>query len=277
MVYARRGFTLIEVAIVLIVIGVLTGAILAGREMVVSARLSSEVKALTEYSQAASNFRQKYLALPGDFVNATSLWGTDVGCTGTAFNTLPKTATCNGSDDGLIGSEFITNFAGNDLLQLQNNGTTTPAYEEFRAWQHLSNGGFMKTPFAGVGNWDSASMGPANAPRSVADGGFVSLFSMRNPTSFAGVFAADYGVVLVVGRRSTVAGAWSNTAPLFTPEQMQFMDDKFDDGFQANGRITSFNGAGANPNPGCTPIASGKYPLTNKNVICSLIYKTGLR
>lgn len=61
-----RGFTLIELSIVLVIIGLLVGGVLVGRDLIQAAHLRQQVSQLERYSTAAQTFKAKYGALPGD-------------------------------------------------------------------------------------------------------------------------------------------------------------------------------------------------------------------
>jgi len=69
----KRGFSLIESAIVLVIMGFLIGGILKGKDLIESARLKRVISQLNEYRLATSAFMDKYDALPGDFSKASSL------------------------------------------------------------------------------------------------------------------------------------------------------------------------------------------------------------
>ncbi len=68
----KRGFTLVELSIVLVIIGLLIGGILAARSMVNTVKIQGVVRQLQQYDIAVSNFRTKYNQLPGDFNNGSS-------------------------------------------------------------------------------------------------------------------------------------------------------------------------------------------------------------
>lgn len=69
--YTQAGFSLMEIAIVLIIMGLLMGGVLKGRDLIESARLKRVVSQVNEYRLATSAFLDKYDALPGDFNKAS--------------------------------------------------------------------------------------------------------------------------------------------------------------------------------------------------------------
>ncbi len=60
------GFTLIELSIVLVIIGLLIGGVLVGRDLVNSAALRAQISQIEKYNTAVNTFRVKYGYLPGD-------------------------------------------------------------------------------------------------------------------------------------------------------------------------------------------------------------------
>lgn len=64
------GFSLVELAIALAVIGVMIGAVLKGRELIESAQLKSTLAQVNQYRLATQIFLDKYDALPGNFKEA---------------------------------------------------------------------------------------------------------------------------------------------------------------------------------------------------------------
>ena len=62
-----HGFTLIELAIVLVVIGLLLGGVLKGQELIESARARNIISQLDSIKAAYYAFQDKYRAAPGDY------------------------------------------------------------------------------------------------------------------------------------------------------------------------------------------------------------------
>jgi prepilin-type N-terminal cleavage/methylation domain-containing protein len=67
----RHGFTLIELSIVLVIIGLIVGGILVGRELIHAAELRGDIREIDKMDAAVNTFRLKYNCLPGDCANAT--------------------------------------------------------------------------------------------------------------------------------------------------------------------------------------------------------------
>ena len=70
----QRGFTLIEIAIVLVVIGLLLGGILKGQEMITQGKIRSIEKELDGIAVAVLGYQDRYKALPGDDSGAKGRW-----------------------------------------------------------------------------------------------------------------------------------------------------------------------------------------------------------
>jgi prepilin-type N-terminal cleavage/methylation domain-containing protein len=84
---AQRGFTLVEIAIVLVIIGLLLGGVLKGQGLIDSAKVKNIIQQSNSLSAAVNAYQDKFRALPGDDVQAT---------------THVPTATGNGNGDGQI-------------------------------------------------------------------------------------------------------------------------------------------------------------------------------
>ena len=68
----EAGFTLVELAIVMIIIGLLIGGILKGQELIANAQLTATVAQIKGIDGALSTFRDKYSTLPGDMTTPSN-------------------------------------------------------------------------------------------------------------------------------------------------------------------------------------------------------------
>ena len=91
---AQKGFTLVEIAIVLVIIGLLLGGILKGQEMIVQARTKNVIADFSGVSAAYHGYMDRYRAMAGDDAGAgrwtNGLPGNNNGQIGGAYNV----ATC---------------------------------------------------------------------------------------------------------------------------------------------------------------------------------------
>ena len=68
----QSGFTLIEIAIVLLIIGLLLGGVMKGQALINSARVRAIANDLSGIEAAWVSFRDRYRSLPGDFPRAST-------------------------------------------------------------------------------------------------------------------------------------------------------------------------------------------------------------
>jgi len=107
----QQGFTLVEIAIVLVIIGLLLGGILKGQEMITQAKIKNVVADFSGISAAYYGYQDRYRAIPGDDSNANTRWGAT---------------------------------AGNGNGAVEGNYNSTAAADESRTWwDHLRRAGFV--------------------------------------------------------------------------------------------------------------------------------------
>lgn len=70
----NRGFTLIELSVVLAIIGLILGATVGAQGLIHGMKLKNVMTELQHYHQAITTFKEKYHYFPGDFKTATELW-----------------------------------------------------------------------------------------------------------------------------------------------------------------------------------------------------------
>jgi prepilin-type N-terminal cleavage/methylation domain-containing protein len=265
--WGKRGFTLLEMTIVLMIIGVLIGGITIGVSMLATSRLQTVMTDVDNYTTAVSNFKQMYQALPGDFITATTVWGTDNLTCPTGGGT---SGTCNGDGNG----------------QLTNGNGASKAGETFQFWQHLKLAGMFSKPAknqAGSGGAYDSTIG-TNVPAGPLRGSGFSVYwlgtiSSGNANYFWDRASSDtgdspYGHVFYFGKQ--VSGA-STYGPVLTPDQAASIDAKTDDGSPATGKVRAMISTSA-LNPGCTTTAvpsTAAYNTSSTSVLCSLLFVMG--
>ena len=78
----QTGFTLVEIAIVLVIIGLLLGGILKGQEMITQAKIKNVVNDFNGITAAMNSYQDRYRALPGDDLNAATRWASQAAVSG---------------------------------------------------------------------------------------------------------------------------------------------------------------------------------------------------
>ena len=250
----RHGFTLIELALVIVIIGLIIGGILVGQSMIRAAQIRSVATQFQKFATATQNFKDKYQALPGDMVDATTIWGT--AAAGAACITTASTgssATCNGNGDGLI------------IL-------STNSAEQFRFWQQLVNAGFLEGSYSGVSvagysnSWDAT-----NAPISKIPTGLWAIYSWGAVTGNISYFDGTYNNTLEIG------GYFATSDPLavlIKPDEAYNIDTKLDDGMPGTGkvRVRSRGGLSNCTTTSTTTAYAATYLLTGTTVACGLLF-----
>lgn len=248
------GFSLVELSIVLVILGLLVGGILTGQALIRAAELRSVTTQYQKYIAATNSFRDKYFALPGDMTNAQSFWGVAHATPGTCVTTGSTGAlTCNGDGDGII-------------------FPSTGSNERYRFWQHLANAGLIEGSYDGITHGTTSySSTTANSPAGRLTSTLWFVDSMGTLTGAGWAFDGVYNNYMEFGQ--SAANSDPITAAL-RPEELWNIDTKLDDGKPALGRVV----ARASPLSVCTTTVSSAtltadYLLTSASLTCAAIFR----
>lgn len=133
MMRKQHGFTLIEIAIVLVIIGLLLGGVLKGQELITSARVRNLISQQDGVKAAFFGFLDRYRAYPGDY--------------SAAIANIPGCATCtNGNNNGQIRTVL-----GGDAID-----------EQIAVWEHLSRAGFINGSYTYAAGAETTASAPTN-------------------------------------------------------------------------------------------------------------------
>ncbi|MGH7888727.1 MAG: prepilin-type N-terminal cleavage/methylation domain-containing protein [Candidatus Binatia bacterium] len=214
MVNNQRGFTLVEIAIVLVIIGLLLGGILKGQELVTAARVRNFADQAASVQAAYYGFIDRYRAVPGDML------GTQVcGAIGDVVPNCPPVG---------VGGVPPPGTGGNGQIDAGNFG------EAAAVWAHMTAAGFLRGNYSGVAASAAAYILPGPplvAPTNPWNGNLL-LASTADYMVPAGIPAPPPRLHLIMGRNVPV-------------NIMRELDVKVDDSQPASGILRSAAAAAA--------------------------------
>jgi prepilin-type N-terminal cleavage/methylation domain-containing protein len=252
-----RGFSLVELSIVLVILGLLTGGILTGQNLIRAAELRSIVSDFQRYQTATQTFRDKYFAMPGDMSNAEDFWGAMSSGTCPSATGGVGTETCNGDGNGHLDDASAASVSG----------------EEFTYWQHMANAGMIEgtyTGIAGSGGVNHDIPGENSPPSKVTNAAFG--VDYRDGTSGS---TSDFPLQ---GHRIWFGAAKPNNHPnaaALLPEEAWNIDKKLDDGQPGKGKIMTWKNATL---ANCTTTddeTTSEYNLSYSSTACAIFLLNG--
>lgn len=269
-----KGFTLVELAIAMTIIGLLIAGVLKGQEMLNNARVVSTIRQKDAMETAVYAFRDKYSQLPGDFSKAASRLP---GCT-------PENSCQSGNGDGAVGLAVNAGMVP-ILNELSNNFNTLPHVETALFWKHLALVDLINgvDPGAPLGPWMNAW--GVTHPKSPLSGGVY----MGRPT------CGDMGGIPSCGGSNVLIRSMTFSAHYFTfsadffqnvledgrgaisPNMLMRIDRKIDDGSAVSGAVIAMGFVG-----GCDTWDSimplmfvPKFDEKSQDPTCDMVVRTG--
>lgn len=252
----RHGFTLVELSIVLVILGLLVGGVLSGQSLIRASELRAVSREQAQYQTALHAFRDKYFALPGDMPNAVRFWGAVDG---------PLT---DGDNGDCIAASLAADAVDPQTCNGDGNGIWA-AHETYFGWEHLANGGLIE------GQYTASDAGSIifgrSAPRSTL--GNNSGWSFRYFDGTGDVLSDPVENSMILGAAGNVPSpGW---APVLLPEEAFNLDKKMDDGLPHQGRLLTWEPgdlADTEDRGQCANAAGNAYQLTYTQTACALVF-----
>ncbi len=244
-----KGFTLVELSIVLVVIALLVGGILIGQDMIASGTTRKVVSEYTGISSGMNAFYGKYNCIPGDCYKISTY--------------IP------GETDG-DGDETIESPA-----------SASATGESFQAWKQLAGAGLYSGSFnglSGAGGASHAVIG-TNVPVSkVSSSAGYAFGYLSTQSGSASYYDGSYGNLIYFGAATSTS---TLSSPSVKPTQAYEIDKKIDDGIPGIGKVKTWLNSAAN-GWYCSTVGSSvaspstsAYDLANNKTECSLIFLIG--
>lgn len=229
----QEGFTLIEIAIVLVIIGLLLGGILKGQEMITQGKIKNAISDFNGIQAAYYGYQDRYKAIPGDDINATR-WQATAG-------TPPPNA---GNGNGQIAGLYNHVPAAPDPSSTE---------ESNLFWTHLRCAGFVSGPCKGAGAGtqpNNAATGMVGVQTGDGAGGVV-LAPAATPTAgFTGLIICSANL----------------------PDKIAIaVDTQTDDGNSAAGQVRGQLQSAPNPNIAATAVAAYADTGSNQYTLCKTL------
>lgn len=264
-----RGFTLIELSIVLVIIGLIVGGVLVGRDLIKAAELRKVTSQFQSFQAAVNTFKLKYNCIPGDCNNAETFFGTAANCPGTHLQPSTDATTCNGDGDKRVERQGTTD------------NLTTTQNENFRFWQHLASAGLIEGQYTGVAYSGSstAASDSTNCPTGGINGSLWCVeFINTTAATYASMFSSGGNVVDGVRHYFRFGAQRANSIPasaILTNQEAWMIDDKIDDGAPGQGRVKSYNNTFLSDCADSDTPSTAAYQLSNDGKECALLFEAG--
>ena len=235
----KAGFTLVEIAIVLVIIGLIVGGVLVGADLIKVAQLNKQVRQISDIETQINTFYAKYNCYPGDCPVATTYFGT----TDASGNTIK-----NGDGNGLILANGV-NYRTGDCID----GLADTEVTQF--FLHLGLAGFSS--FKGTGGTNGVVN--ISLPAAVLNGNSTVFVTCLMQTDWnLGLIPSIFtnGNTIIIGGAPSEQGriyydlgypgsAWPGAIPL---DRAADLDKKMDDGLPSSGQLGVISGCVYNTN-----------------------------
>ncbi len=212
----QKGFTLVELAIVLVIVGLLIAGILKGQELITNAQVTSTIQQLESFGGAVNTFKQNYGSYPGDM--------------GRAQARLPDCTAAN----------FCNNGTGDSIIGQNVGAVPVVANENVQFFTHLRKAELLSS-YDGT---NVVEFGAALPSASIGGGYTVGdtrtgVTGPFNATGATNEFRQGPYLVLINAPVAAAAGTG-----ILTPLQAGRVDRTIDDGAPNSGSVVGESTAG---------------------------------
>jgi prepilin-type N-terminal cleavage/methylation domain-containing protein len=202
----KKGFTLVELSIVLVIIGLLIGGILVGQSLIESAKMQSFIRQVGQYDAAVAVFQDKFGNLPGD--------------------------------NNLFSTACTTCVLGDGVIQSADAVATEFNSEIGAFWSDLGSSGLKneeKPTTVTSGEWNAVRTDTTTAP----------VLNQHVPQAKIGTSTGIYGYgvggknYFFLGTNSTNTLAFGTTSGSLKPADALAVDTKIDNGIPNTGNVVA--------------------------------------
>ena len=244
---AQEGFTLVEMAIVLVIIGLIVGGILKGEEIVNNGRVKTQVAQIDSIKAAVSTFQDEFGFYPGDFKASTS---------------LTKSTAFDGDENGIVGT------AGSTLIPADTAGVGN---EMSYAWIQMTLANLL-----GGANIGTAAGAVAQFPGKIP-GSFLFFGDFQYISTNPNAAGSGGGNATFINKFVRIQANPDTNSPVAVMRVLdaQQIDTKYDDGVPSTGTILANNAANCCSNGDChsaTTYASAGGATTT-GLFCNLLWQ----
>lgn len=254
--FERGGFTLIELSIVLVIIGLIVGSVIVGRDLIKASEIRAQIKQLEEFKTAANSFRLKYGYLPADIPPSETA----------QLGFFTYTGSYAGKQRRLL-QDFTLGYLNHGY---GDNDGNIGLKEKYVFWQHLSQANMIAGKYggsAGEGNYlepNTDSVNRGSPAIGFTDPNVMYLFEPQKK------LPSSNNLINLSNRVSVIANYLYTKMPYFnsvstlnlfmisaTPNQEFSIDGKIDDGTPDAGMVREVStGPMSAPNPLCITATS---------------------
>ena len=216
------GFTLIELSIVLVIIGLIIGGVLVGQDLINAATIRAQIAQMEKYNTAVHTFQLKYGYLPGDITAQAA----------SSFGFAPRTGgSGSGNGDGILTSSF------NSCSDFQTG-------ENVLFWVDLSTSNLIDQTL-NTATYNSipttAADVPKYLPKAKIGNNYIEAWGATCPNSPSVVYSFSYANYFTIANTTVFFSGWGapkNLAGL-SVNQAYAIDSKIDDGLPTSGTVTT--------------------------------------